>query len=117
MYYINNDIVTTDGYDFCKFMELDEFGTFDSLNSYWLYAIPLLPLQGTYKITLEENKPDLLSYNLYGDTQYWWIILWYNYLAKPTDLTVGLQINYPSLNSIQQLYTNTSLLEKTSSTE
>jgi len=112
MFYIDNNTNTTDKFDMCKFIELDNYGVFDCLNSYMLYAIPQLPTVGTYKIRLEAGAPDYLSKNLYGDEQYWWILMWYNHLLHPDDLTVGLEIKYPSLTAIQQLYTNASLAQK-----
>ena len=113
MYYLNNDIQTIDKYDMSKFMDMADDGVFDCLTSYFLYQIPQLPIYGYYKIKVEENRPDLLSFNLYGDTQYWWIIMWYNHFLSPYDLTVGKEIKYPSLSNINQMYVNASLLRKT----
>lgn len=113
MFYIDLDTNTTDRFDLAKFLDFTNDGVFDPLNSYLLYQIPLLPIVGTYTIRKEENRPDLLSYNLYGDTQYWWIILWYNSLYKPEDLKVGVKINYPSLSNIEQLYMNATIYQKT----
>lgn len=113
MFYIDLDTNTADRFDLAKFLDFTDDGIFDPLNSYLLYQIPLLPSIGTYTIRKEENRPDLLSYTLYGDTQYWWIILWYNSLYKPEDLKVGVKINYPSLNNIEQLYMNASIYQKT----
>lgn len=112
MYYIDNETQTTDKYDMAKFIEFADDGVFDCLNSYFLYQIPLLPLIGYYTIRTEENRPDLLSYTLYGDTQYWWIIMHYNNLLKPQDLKSGVIIKYPSLSSIEQLYLSASLNKK-----
>ena len=112
MFYIDNETATTDKYDLAKFMEFGEDCVFDCLNSYMLYQIPKLPAVGYYTIRREVNRPDLLSYNLYGDTQYWWIILWYNNMVKPQDLKAGIVIKYPSLSNVEQLYMNASLQQK-----
>ena len=112
MFYIDNEANTTDKFDMCKFIELDKNGVFDSLNSYMLYAIPQLPTVGTYKIRQEVGAPDYLAKSIYDDEQYWWILMWYNHLLHPDQLVSGLEIRYPSLTAIQQLYTQTSLYEK-----
>lgn len=113
MYYINNDIITTEKFDMIKFMELGDDMVVDSLSSYVLYQIPYLPIYGNYTIdNTTAERPDLLSHILYGDTQYWWILMWYNHLLSPKDLKVGLRINYPGIGSIEQLYMNTSVMEK-----
>lgn len=113
MYYINNDIITTEKFDMIKFMELGEDMVADSLSSYVLYQIPYLPIYGYYTITTQcEKRPDYLSYILYGDTQYWWILMWYNNILSPTDLKAGTKIKYPGIGAIEQLYMNTSVKEK-----
>jgi len=114
MFYIDNDLNTIDKFDMMKFLELGEDMVVDSLSSYMLYEIPLLPVHGYYKITTEMGNPPMLSHNIYGDVQYWWILMWYNQLLSPNDLTVGLEIKYPALGSIEQLYLNASLQQKVS---
>ena len=111
MFYIDNDLDLAEKFDYTKFMErIDD--VYDPLNSYMLYAIPKLPLSGYYTITTQEKRPDLISYELYGDTQYWWIILWYNHLSNPMQLVTGLTIGYPNINNLEALYMNGSINQK-----
>lgn len=113
MFYIDLETSFTDRFDLAKFLDFTDDGVLDPLNSYMLYQIPLLSSIGTYTIRKEEKRPDLLAYNIYGDTQYWWVLMWYNSLYSVDDLRVGLEINYPSISAIEQLYLNSSLLQKT----
>lgn len=114
MFYIDLDTKTTDKFDMAKFLDFSNDGVFDVLNSFMLYQIPRLPEVGIYTVrTKEENRPDLLSHILYQDTQYWWVIMWYNSILNPYDLKTGTKIKYPSLSAIQQLYMDGSLLQKT----
>lgn len=113
MFYIDLDIKTQDRYDMCKFMEMTDDGVFDSLNSYVLYQIPLLQEQGIYVVRKEAERPDLLSYLFYKDTQYWWVIMHYNGLLSPKDIKTGVKIRYPSLSDIEQVYMNATIYEKT----
>lgn len=112
MFYIDNDIDTINKFDMIKFLELGQDMVIDSLSSYMLYQIPKLPIHGYYKITTEEGHPEYLSYTIYGDVQYWWILMWYNQLLSPNELKIGLEIKYPALGSIEQLYLNASLQQK-----
>ena len=112
MFYINNYLKPNDKYDLAKFMDFDAEWSFDMFSSYLLYQIPQLPLAGTYVIRKEMNRPDMLSYNLYGDTQCWWILMWYNHFLKPQDIKSGVTVRYPSLSSIETLYMNASLQQK-----
>ncbi len=112
MFYIDNDLNTIDKYDMMKFMELGEDMVIDSLSSYMLYQLPKLPVHGYYKIVTEIGRPDMLAYHIYGDTQYWWVLMWYNSLLSPNDLTAGLEIKYPALGTVESLYMNMSLYQK-----
>ena len=112
MFYIDNELNTVRKYDMVKFVELTEDGVFDSLNSYFLYQIPKLPTVGYYTIRAEDKRPDMLSYRIYGETQYWWVLMWYNNFLKPQDLKIGAVIKYPSISAVEQLYMNASLLQK-----
>ena len=113
MFYIDLETAFRDRFDLAKFMDYTDDGVFDPLNSYMLYQIPLLPAIGTYTIRKEAGRPDNLAWAIYGDTQYWWVLMWYNSIYKPEDLKVGLKINYPSLSAIEQLYMNASVYQKT----
>ena len=112
MFYLDIETKTVDKYDMAKFLELDEECNFNPMNSYFLYQIPKLPAVGYYTVRKEVNRPDLLSYNIFGSTQYWWIIMWYNNMLKPQDLKPGIRIKYPSISSIEQLYVNANLQQK-----
>lgn len=113
MFYVDTDTTTIDRYEFSKFMEFTDDGVFDPFSSYMLLQIPKLQCVGKYKIKREEYRPDLLAWSIYGDTQYWWVLLWYNALTSPLELTMGLEISYPSLTALENLYTNAALLQKT----
>lgn len=112
MFHIDLDTQTSDKYDMAKFLDFGEDCVFNCLNSYFLYRIPKLPLAGYYVVRKEIGRPDMLSYNLYGDTQYWWILMWYNNMLKPQDLTSGITIKYPTLSNIEQLYMDATLQQK-----
>jgi hypothetical protein len=113
MFYIDLDTRFQDRFDLAKFMDFTNDGVFDPLNSYMLLQIPLLSPIGEYTIRKEAGRPDNLSYVIYGDTQYWWVLMWYNKIYKPEDIKIGMKIKYPSISSIEQLYMNASLYQKT----
>lgn len=112
MFYVDLETTLIDRFDLAKFLDFTNDGVFDPLNSYLLYQIPRLTAIGTYTIRKEAKRPDLLAYNIYGDTQYWWVLMWYNSLYSVDDLRVGLNINYPGINDIEELYLNATLLQK-----
>jgi len=102
MYYINSEL-ETNRFDLARFCEFKE-GVFDDLDSYFLDALLKLPLAGAYAIEGEAVRPDALSVNLYGSTQYWWILLVYNGMVSHEELTIGKTIFYPSLDQLETLY-------------
>ena len=67
--------------------------------------IEIVPSQTT-KMIIEQRyhkRPDLLSYNLYGNSNYWWIFVLYNkdIIVDPiNDFVQGLTINVPNSNLV-----------------
>lgn len=72
-------------------------------------ATELLDGRTAQYITVEpryEHRMDLLSYNLYGNSKYWWVIalLNRNQIQDPIrDLKSGMQIRILSLGDIKRL--------------
>lgn len=53
----------------------------------------------------KEFRPDLISYDIYSDTQYWYIICLINDIIDPMeDLVVGTTLIYPELYIIENFY-------------
>lgn len=117
MYYINNDLYTNTRYDIQKFMEFD-IDSFSMLDSYFCSQVKRLPYSGALTInSTQEYRPDLVSWDLYGDTMYWWIILLYNDLTSPTDLKSGTVLVYPALPDLESLYFTLATKQKTKDIE
>lgn len=109
MYMINPDYESSDRIDLGRYMQYVESGdegVYDSTDSRILVKLPTLPVQGEYVVTSEEHRPDLISYKLYQQVNYWWVILHYNGLRSPLDLVQGLKIKYPSIQSVEGLILN-----------
>jgi len=108
MYYINTSRDIPKRYDIAKFVEwyTPPFDTpvYDILFSYFWTQVVNLPQGGTFVVSGEENRPDLIAYKIYGDTQYWWILLLYNGLVKNEDVTAGMELKYPLLFDLEALY-------------
>ena len=79
---------------------------YDPYDSYFMEQLQALPLKGIYTIATKaaENRPDNISYLIYGQTMYWHLILWYNNIMNYTDLIVGTQLGYPELKDLETLY-------------
>lgn len=103
MFYIDLDNTYKTRYDMAKFMNFD-VDNYEMLTSYFLTELMKLESSGNRVIVNEVQRPDLLSYNIYGSTQYWWILMEYNKLTDPSDLVAGLTINYPTLSQLEELY-------------
>jgi len=112
IFYINTDIESEERFDLRKFMEFNE--GFDPLNSHMIEQIYEFKPQGYYNVQDEEANPSLLSYNIYGDVQYWWILLLYNKLESSSDLTIGSVVKYPDLADLEDLYFRLKILDRAS---
>lgn len=95
-----------------RFIDFDE-DNFCILDSYLCTQLKKLPYAGAVAVTTQENRPDLLSYDIYGSTQYWWILMLYNDYLSPTELTSGALVKYPSLNDLENIYFTLSTKQKT----
>lgn len=60
----------------------------------------------TYRVTEQDLlAPDLISHNVYGTEQYWWIILRFNKIVNPfIELEVGDLLYIPNLIDVYELY-------------
>ncbi len=55
----------------------------------------------------EEGAPDLISFQEYGDEQYWWVILYINKIQDPiNELTAGTLIAIPRISDIEEFKNN-----------
>ena len=50
--------------------------------------------------SVEENRLDRVSYRVYGDEQYWWVLAQANGISDPLELAVGTVLKVPSLYSL-----------------
>jgi hypothetical protein len=89
-------------FDLARFVQFRE-GACDIQNSVILERLPGLPTVGNYTVTEDAGRPDMVSSAIYGDTQYWWLILYYNSLVLLTDLSPGKVLRFFSLSDLSDL--------------
>ena len=109
--YIDADFESPNRYDLAKFAVYEE-DVFDLIPSFLFEEIMNLPISGYKTISGQEGDAALLSYEIYQDTQYWQILMEYNSLIEPAQLVSGLQIKYPSVTSLENLYFKLNSLQK-----
>lgn len=108
MDYITNTAVPVK-WDPARYIEFRS-GTYDPINAYLLRALKDLPVQGTYTVVDDINRPDMISAAIYrNDTQYWWLLMLYNnitsyapgtkYLLIPN----GTVVKFFSLDDLERL--------------
>jgi hypothetical protein len=103
MFYVDDDIDAEDRYSLQKFLEYNEKGDFHTINSVFMTELKELPLQSY--ITSKDERPDLAAYNIYGDTQFAWVLMIYNHCFDFTDGTFscGSQIRYPAMEDLEKI--------------
>lgn len=48
-------------------------------------------------------RPDMICYRIYGTTNYWWFLMWFNGITDIwNDLREGMLLKYPSIESIRE---------------
>jgi len=103
IYFVNLDITRQKRYDLAKFMDYVN-DVFDPLTSYFLAQLKTLPVFGVYIVSGSEGRPDLVSWAIYKDTQFWWPIMFYNDLLSVDDIVQGMSINYFNVSDLESLY-------------
>lgn len=53
----------------------------------------------------ERGAPDLISHNVYGSDEFWWMILAYNGIGLYTDIVEGMTLKIPNLGSLVSIVT------------
>ena len=100
-YFINLSKKSKERFDLSRFMEFTD--NFDVLTSRLLRDIKRLPEKQKYYVQSEEGRPDLVSYRVYRDTQFWWIVLFYNDIIDVDDLEIGMTLSLPSVTDLENL--------------
>ena len=102
LFFINTEYTSPNRFDPAKLLEYSD--NYDPLTSSFLNDLKSLPKFGTWIVQAEEKRSDVLSYKIYGDVQFWWVILFYNDLTDNDDLVSGMTIKYPNLTDLEDLY-------------
>lgn len=103
MFYINLDIDREKRFDMSKFLSFEE-SVYSLHDSYLLREIPKLKKRGEFTVTVQETRPWLISYEIYGDVQYWWALMIYNNIVDFTSIDTGDSIDYFTLDDLDALF-------------
>ena len=102
-FFINLDnLKNTSRFSISKFLEFTD--NFDPINSNFLLELSKLKSGGNYTVKGEDARPDLISNEIYGSTEYWWIIMYYNGLVRVDDLKNGSVLAFPKIDDLDELY-------------
>jgi len=114
MHFINTLDEFKTRYDLAKFMEYTN-NCYDVLTSYVLENISALEISETNVVQTEEQRPDLISYNIYGTTQYWWILMHFNAFINIDNFINSVNYNIFSITDLEDMYFSLKSLERLNS--
>lgn len=89
-------------FDLGKLIQLDS-GFYDVVTSSYMEALVKLRAAGSYKVTTERYRPDLISAKIYGREEYKMMLLAYNGLFTFLQVEEGVELKYPSLTDLEDL--------------
>lgn len=89
-------------FDIGKILPFEE-GFYDILNSVFVIKLMALPMVGTFMVTNERFRPDIISYKLYGSEEYKIILMLYNGITSFQEIIPGITLLYPSLKSMEEI--------------
>lgn len=111
-FFLDKDYEYNNRFDLERFLNFTN-QYFDILNSPMLDTLKTFTILGQYTIREFPFRPDVLSYNIYKDTQYWPYLLLFNGISNVMDLTLGTIINFFSLSELEKtLYSFSNLDDK-----
>lgn len=90
-------------FDLARYMTFRD-GYFDAASSYLIQNLKTLPLVGYYIITDEPYRPDMIAWDIYGDTQFWWMIMVYNNIIDIRNLPQLTKLTFFSLNDLDRMF-------------
>lgn len=103
VFYIDLTKDLSDRFDMEKFLDFKN-QAHDPLTSFFIEKIKKLPVRGSFTVTSEVARPDLISYKIFRDTQYWWLLMEFNKISKRSDITIGTEINFFSIDELEEIY-------------
>lgn len=81
----------------------DSVSMYDINTSIFLEKIDKIKSSGTYTISIP-YRPDIYSNDIYGDCDYWFILLHYNGILGIQSLRIGVTLQVPSIADIESAY-------------
>ena len=102
-FYFQFDVEMSERFVMEKFTE-PEGDFFDVLNSYFLNTIKDIKRAGEFLVTDQEKRIDVISYMIYGSTQYWWLLLEYNDIIDQSTIKTGDAISFFDLSDLESKY-------------
>jgi hypothetical protein len=90
-------------FDIARFLFARD-GYFDAASSYLIQNLPSLPMVGYYIIVDTPFRPDTISFDIWGDTQYWWMVMLYNNIIDIRNLPQLTRLNYFSLSDLDLMF-------------
>ena len=102
LFFLNLDRDYSERYELERFMEYTD--NYDILTSAILLELRNISPSGRFVVNGQDARPDLVSFEIYGDVQYWWIILLYNEISEIGELITGMELKYPSQSDLEQYY-------------
>ena len=101
-FFINLEKESESRFEITKFFNYTD--NHDPLTSFLYSELKSVPLEGYFKVRGQEGRPDLVSFEIYTDTQYWWVLMLYNDIQKVDQITEGMDLKYPSISALEDLY-------------
>lgn len=102
LFFINLDVKNINRFDIERFMEYTD--NYDVLTSSILNDVQSIQSGGRYTVQGDDARPDNISFKIYGNVQYWWIIMLYNSMTDINQIVNGMEIQFPALDSLEEFY-------------
>jgi hypothetical protein len=104
MFTIDKTVVTEKRFSMQRLTEWSPVTqSYDPTTSLYIRLLRGLPVEKVIEFNFPMGRLDLFSYTVYGDTQFWEALFFYNDYRRFFDYKPGVTVKYPSLKNIEQL--------------
>ncbi len=99
-FFYNYDVKNRERFQYERFSEWTE-DFYDVFNSSFLNIINEIEPAGEFLVTKDAKRIDVISYEIYGNVKYWWMLLEFNGIVDQFSIKIGDTLKFFNLTDLE----------------
>ena len=105
LFFINLDTQPLERFDMGQFQEFN-VDNYDPLTSAFFEQLLSVQLRGNFIVQGQEERPDLVSNEIYSNVQLWWILMFINSILEVEDIVQETVFSFTDISDIDDIFFN-----------